>query len=122
MTKKDDFWGILQKSHRNQDAVTSTGKFLIRPGEERHRLGSGYGSSTPYRFKPVLHSLQAVGGHVCAELEAPGHAAFVLGVAVAVVLVPNQPTQQAHCMGVGPRPRLTRFLPVYNGSGGRTWS
>ena len=42
-TKKDDFWGILQKSHRNQDAVTSTGKFLIRPGEERHRLGSGYG-------------------------------------------------------------------------------
>ena len=25
-------------------------------------------------------------------------------------------------MGVGPRPRLTRFLPVYNGSGGCTWS
>ena len=43
MTKKDDFWGILQKSHRNQDAVISTGKFLSQPGEERHRLGSGYG-------------------------------------------------------------------------------
>ena len=43
MTQKDDFWGILQISHRNQDAVTSTGKFLTQPGEERHRLYSGYG-------------------------------------------------------------------------------
>ena len=43
--------------------------------------------------QPVLHGLQAVGAHVRAELEAPGHAAFALGVAVAVVLVPNQPTQ-----------------------------
>ena len=25
-------------------------------------------------------------------------------------------------MGVGPRPRLARFLPVHYGSGGRTWS
>ena len=47
----------------------------------------------PFCPQPVLHGLQAVGGHVCAELEAPGHAAFALGVAVAVVLVPNQPTQ-----------------------------
>ena len=47
----------------------------------------------PFRPQPVLHGLQAVGGHVRAELEAPGHAAFALGVAVAVVLVPNQPTQ-----------------------------
>ena len=42
-TKNDDFWGILQKSHRNQDAVISPGKFLSQPGETRHRLGSGYG-------------------------------------------------------------------------------
>ena len=25
-------------------------------------------------------------------------------------------------MGVGPRPRVARFLPVYHGSGGRTWT
>ena len=43
----------------------------------------------PFRPQPVLHGLQAVGGHVRAELEGPGHAAFALGVAVAVVLVPN---------------------------------
>ena len=43
--------------------------------------------------QPVLLGLQAVGAHVRAELEAPGHAAFALGVAVAVVLVPNQPMQ-----------------------------
>ena len=47
----------------------------------------------PFRPQPVLHGLQAVGGDVRAELEAPGHAAFALGVAVAVVLVPDQPTQ-----------------------------
>ena len=47
----------------------------------------------PFRPQPVLRGLQAVGGDVRAELEAPGHAAFALGVAVAVVLVPNQPTQ-----------------------------
>ena len=72
----------------------------------------------PFRPQPVLHGLQAVGGDVRAELEAPGHAAFALGVAVAVVLVPNQPTQQLRCMGVGPRPRPTRFLPIHHGSGG----
>ena len=47
----------------------------------------------PFRPQPVLHGLKVVGGHVSAELEAPGHAAFALGVAVALVLVPNQPTQ-----------------------------
>ena len=47
----------------------------------------------PFCPQPVLHGLQAVGGDVRAELEAPGHAAFALGVAVAVVLVPYQPTQ-----------------------------
>ena len=72
----------------------------------------------PFRPQPVLHGLQAVGGDVRAELEAPGHAAFALGVAVAVVLVPNQPTQQACCVGVGPRPRPARFLPIHHGSGG----
>ena len=72
----------------------------------------------PLRPQPVLHGLQAVGGDVRAELEAPGHAPFALGVAVAVMLVPNQPTQQACCMGVGPRPRPTRLLPIHHGSGG----
>ena len=72
----------------------------------------------PLRPQPVLHGLQAVGGDVRAELEAPGHAPFALGVAVAVMLVPNQPTQQACCMGVGPRPRPARFLPIHHGSGG----
>ena len=43
--------------------------------------------------QPVFHCLQAVGAHILAELEAPGHAAFALGVAVAVVLPPHQPTQ-----------------------------
>ena len=47
----------------------------------------------PFHPQPVFDCLQAVGTHVLAELEAPGHAAFALGVAVAVVLVPNQPTQ-----------------------------
>ena len=47
----------------------------------------------PFHPQPVLHGLQAVGAHVRAELEAPGHAAFALGVAVAIVLVPHQPTQ-----------------------------
>ena len=72
----------------------------------------------PFRPQPVLHGLQAVGGDVRAELEAPRHAAFALGVAVAVMLVPNQPTQQACCMGVGPRPRPARLLPIHHGSGG----
>ena len=43
--------------------------------------------------QPVFHCLQAVGAHILAELEAPGHAAFALRVAVAVVLPPHQPTQ-----------------------------
>ena len=43
--------------------------------------------------KPVFHCLQAVVAHILAELEAPGHAAFALGIAVAVVLPPHQPTQ-----------------------------
>ena len=33
MTKNDDFWGILQKFHRNRDAIRlgiSPGKFLMR--------------------------------------------------------------------------------------------
>ena len=47
----------------------------------------------PFHPQPVLDCLQAVGAHVLTELEAPGHAAFALGVAVVVVLVPNQPTQ-----------------------------
>ena len=47
----------------------------------------------PFHPQPVLDCLQAVGAHVLAELEAPGHAAFALGVAVAVVLVSHQPTQ-----------------------------
>ena len=47
----------------------------------------------PFHLQPVFDCLQAVGAHVLAELEAPRHAAFALGVAVAVVLVPNQPTQ-----------------------------
>ena len=47
----------------------------------------------PFHPQPVLHGLQAFGAHVRAELEAPGHAAFALGVAVAIVLVPHQPTQ-----------------------------
>ena len=34
-----------------------------------------------------------VPAHVLAELEAPGHAAFALEIAVAVVLPPQQPTQ-----------------------------
>ena len=50
-------------------------------------------STFSYYPQPVFHCLQAVGAHVLAELEAPGHAAFALGVAVAVVLVPQQPTQ-----------------------------
>ena len=76
----------------------------------------------PFHPQPVFQCLQAVGANVLVELKAPGHAAFALGMAVAVVLVRHQPTQQAHCMGVGLRPRLARFLPVYHGSGGRTWS
>ena len=47
----------------------------------------------PFHPQPVLDCLQAVGAHVLAELQALGHAAFALGVAVAVVLVPNQSTQ-----------------------------
>ena len=43
--------------------------------------------------QPVFHCLQAVGAHILAELEAPGDAAFALGVAVAVVLSPHHPTQ-----------------------------
>ena len=43
--------------------------------------------------QPVFHILQVVGAHILAELEAPGHAAFALGVAVAVVLTPHQPRQ-----------------------------
>ena len=43
--------------------------------------------------QPVFHCLRAVVAHVLAELEAPGHAAFALGIAVAVVLPPHQPTQ-----------------------------
>ena len=41
----------------------------------------------------VFHCLQAVGAHIPAELEASGHAAFALGVAVAAVLTPDPPTQ-----------------------------
>ena len=41
----------------------------------------------------VFHCLQAVSAHILAELEAPKNAAFALGVAVAVVLTPHQPTQ-----------------------------
>ena len=47
----------------------------------------------PFHPQPVFDCLQAVGAHVLAELEAPRHAAFALGLAVAVVLVPHQPTQ-----------------------------
>ena len=47
----------------------------------------------PFHPQPVFDCLQAVGAHVLAELEAPGHAAFALGIAVAIVLVPHQPTQ-----------------------------
>ena len=47
----------------------------------------------PFHPQPVLDCLQAVRAHVLAELEAPGHAAFALGMAVAIVLVPHQPTQ-----------------------------
>ena len=43
--------------------------------------------------QPVCHCLQAVIAHVLGELEAPGHAAFALGIAVAVVLPPHQPRQ-----------------------------
>ena len=49
--------------------------------------------ANPSSPQPVFDCLQAVGAHVLAELEAPGHAALALGVAVAVVLVPHQPTQ-----------------------------
>ena len=47
----------------------------------------------PFRPQPFLHCPQAVLAHVLAELEAPGHAAFALGIAVAVLLPPQQPTQ-----------------------------
>ena len=47
----------------------------------------------PFRLQPFLHCPQAVLAHVLTELEAPGHAAFALGIAVAVVLPPQQPTQ-----------------------------
>ena len=47
----------------------------------------------PFHPQPVFHCLQAVGAHILTELEAPGHAVFALGMAVAVVLVPHQPTQ-----------------------------
>ena len=67
-----------------------------------------------FRPQPVFHCLQAVSAHIHAELEAPGHAAFPLGVAVAVMLIPHQPTQQVRSMGVGPRPRLARLLPVHH--------
>ena len=43
--------------------------------------------------QPVFHCLQAVSAHILAELEAPGHAAFALGIAVAVVLFPHKPTE-----------------------------
>ena len=89
----------------------------VRPGPRPPALAAE-AVLVPFRPQPLLHCPQAVLPHVLAELEAPGHAAFALGVAVAVVLVPNQPTQQACRMGVGPRPHPTRFLPVYHGSGG----
>ena len=47
----------------------------------------------PFHPQPVFGRLQAVGAHVLAELKAPGHAAFALGMAVAIVLVPHQSTQ-----------------------------
>ena len=47
----------------------------------------------PFRPQPLLHCPQALLAHVLAELEAPGHAAFALGIAVAVLLPPQQPTQ-----------------------------
>ena len=47
----------------------------------------------PFNPQLILHCLQAVLAHVLTELEAPGHAAFALGIAVAVVLPPQQPTQ-----------------------------
>ena len=47
----------------------------------------------PFRPQPILHCPQAVLAHVLTELEAPGHAAFALGIAVAVLLPPQQPTQ-----------------------------
>ena len=47
----------------------------------------------PFRPQPLLHCPQAVLAHVLAELEAPGHAAFALGIAVAVLLPSQQPTQ-----------------------------
>ena len=47
----------------------------------------------PFHPQPVFHCLQAVGANILAELKAPGHAAFALGIAVAVVLPPHQPTQ-----------------------------
>ena len=89
----------------------------VRPGPGPPALAAE-AVLVPFRPQPPLHCPQAVLPHVLAELEAPGHAPFALGVAVAVVLVPNQPTQQACRMGVGPRPHPTRFLPVYHGSGG----
>ena len=93
----------------------------VRPGPGPPALAAE-APLVAFRPQPLLHCPQAVLPHVLTELEAPGHAAFTLGVAVAVVLVPDQPTQQACRMGVGPRPRPARFLPVYHGSGGRTWS
>ena len=93
----------------------------VRPGPGPPALAAE-AVLVPFRPQPLLHCPQAVLPHVLAELEAPGHAAFALGVALAVVLVPNQPTQQACRMGVGPRPHPARFLPVYHGSGGRSWS
>ena len=47
----------------------------------------------PFHPQPVFHCLQAVGAHILVELEAPGHANFALGIAVAVMLPPHQPTQ-----------------------------
>ena len=89
----------------------------VRPGPGPPALAAE-APLVAFRPQPLLHCPQAVLPHVFAELEAPGHAAFTLGVAVAVVLVPDQPTQQACCMGVGPRPQPARFLPIHHGSGG----
>ena len=47
----------------------------------------------PFHPQQVFHCLQAVVAHVLAELEAPGHAAFALGIAMMVVLPLHQPTQ-----------------------------
>ena len=62
-------------------------------GGSRPSSASGGSGRRILQPQPVFHCLQAVGAHVLAELKAPGHTAFALGVAEAVVLVPHQPTQ-----------------------------